>query len=115
MKRLSRIAAAVSITLFAGCATMTPAPAPSSQISQGAPAAVHKVSAPGGKTSGSACGIDLFDLLPIGVWNRTQRAYDSAVSQAGARALLGQTVSDSRFDLMVATVKCSSVEGTAVY
>lgn len=97
--------------LLAGCSTAGSSPAPRG-LAQNAPeiqrAAYHSA-------SGSACGIEIFDFLPIGTWTRTERAYHSAVSSVGAKALLKPTVSDSRFDLMVATVRCSSVEGTAIY
>jgi hypothetical protein len=66
-------------------------------------------------TSGSACGIELFDFAKFGIWDRTERAYHAALTNAGAKALLAPQVSDSRIDLMVATVKCAEVSGTAIY
>lgn len=112
MKRtLKSLVVTLSVALLAGCSTTSSSPAPK-ELAQGRPGikpAAYR------SASGSACGIDLLDLIPIGIWTRTERAYHSAVTNAGARALLKPTISDSRFDLMVATVKCSSVSGTAIY
>jgi hypothetical protein len=102
---------AFTASLLIGCSTLGDDPAPSrlSTASQpGRPTAVASA-------SGSACGIELFDFAKFGIWDRTERAYHAALSNAGAKALLGPTVSDSRIDLMVATVKCSQVSGTAIY
>lgn len=111
MNRTRTIFAALSIAFLAGCTSVGPSSAPKSLALGDSP--IRHVSY--SKASGSACGIEVLDLIPIGVWGRSQRAYHSAITQAGARALLSPTVSDSRLDLMVATIKCSSVEGTAVY
>lgn len=111
-RRLRTLTAALSVAFVAGCSSVGSSPSPK-QISETS-TPVKRVST-GGRASGSACGIELLDFVPIGIWSRTQRAYNAALSQAGARALLSPTVSDSRIDLMVATLKCSAVEGTAVY
>lgn len=68
-----------------------------------------------GRASGSACGLELLDLIPIAATDRAQRAYNEALAQAGAKALVGTQFSDSRIDLMVGTMRCTRVEGTAVY
>jgi len=67
------------------------------------------------KAAGSACGIEFLDIIPIGTLSRTQRAYDNAVNEAGARALLAPSISDTRLDLVVGTLRCSQVEGTAIF
>jgi len=105
------IVIAFTASLLIGCSTLGSAPAPqhlSTASEPGRPAIANPA-------SGSACGIELFDFAKFGIWDRTERAYHAALSNAGARALLGPTVSDSRIDLMVATVKCSQVQGTAIY
>lgn len=109
---LRTLTAALSIALLAGCSTTGSSPSPQ-QISRTS-TPIQRASS-GGGASGSACGIEILDFIPIGIWSRTQRAYHAALSQAGARALLSPKYSDHRIDLMVATLKCSAVEGTAVY
>ena len=113
MRYLRSITVALAIAAVAGCSTTSPSRAPSQLAQSDTP--VKKVAYQNHTTSGSACGIELLDFVPIGIWGRTERAYHAAVSNAGARALLQPVVSDHRIDLMVATLKCSSVEGTAVY
>jgi hypothetical protein len=102
----------LSVALLAGCSTFSSSkPEPEQLVQNGSGfkhAAYHNA-------SGSACGIELLDFVPIGTWSRMDRAYHAAITNAGARALLKPTVSDHRIDLMVATLKCASVEGTAVY
>ncbi len=108
---LRQIAVTLSVAFLAGCSAMGEKPAPQQLAHNDAGfkrAAYHNA-------SGSACGIELLDFLPIGTWGRMERAYHSAITSSGARALLKPTVSDHRIDLMVATLKCASVEGTAVY
>ena len=110
-RHFSRIAVTLSLAFLAGCGTLSSSPGPDQLVQQdaGFKRAAYK------NASGSACGIELLDFVPIGTWSRMQRAYHSAVENAGARALLKPTVSDHRIDLMVATLKCASVSGTAVY
>jgi hypothetical protein len=67
------------------------------------------------KAAGSACGLEFLDIIPIGTLSRTQRAYDNAVNDVGARALLAPSISDTRLDLVVGTLRCSQVEGTAIF
>lgn len=109
---LKGITVIFAIAAVSGCSTMSRSPAPN-ELAQ-SDGAVTKV-AYQNTTSGSACGIELLDFVPIGIWGRTERAYHAALTNAGARALLKPVVSDQRFDLMFATLKCASVEGTAVY
>jgi hypothetical protein len=111
VRYLKSIALTLAIAAATGCSSTSPTPAPS-QLAQ---SDGKKLSYQGHTTSGSACGIELLDFVPIGIWGRTERAYHAAVTNAGARALLQPVVSDHRIDLMVATLKCASVEGTAVY
>ena len=108
---LKTIAATLSVAFIAGCSAMSEKPAPQQLVQNDAGFKRAAYS----NASGSACGIELLDFVPIGTWSRMERAYHSAVSNAGARALLKPTVSDHRIDLMVATLKCASVTGTAVY
>ena len=108
-RRIKATLVALSLAFTAACSSLGSNPAPM-QLAQSSPSFKR-----GGSTSGSACGIELLDILPIGTWSRMDRAYHSAISSSGARALLKPVVSDHRIDLMVATLKCASVTGTAVY
>ena len=112
MNRLFGISVvALSLAFLAGCSTLGSSPAPEHLSAASTPARPVAVAG----ASGSACGIELFDFAKIGIWDHTERAYHAALTNAGAKALLGPTVSDSRIDLMVATVKCAQVSGTAIY
>ena len=64
---------------------------------------------------GSACGIDLLNLVPIGITHRAERARRNAIESSGAKTLLTQSVTDTSVDLMVATIQCSSVGGVAAF
>lgn len=112
-RTLKAVIASAALSLLVGCGATASSGPSVSALSQSGPAAQRAVKQ--ASASGSACGIELLDFLPFGTWTRTERAYHSAVSSVGAKALLKPTVSDSRIDLMVATVKCSSVSGTAIY
>ena len=112
-RQIKTLFVALSVALTAGCSTATSTPAPKELALTGG--SVQRAAVRSSNASGSACGIELLDFLPIGTWTRTERAYHSAITSAGAKALLKPTISDSRFDLMVATVKCASVSGTAIY
>ena len=109
-RRIKAKLAALTIAFTAACSSLGSKPEPMQLVEgSGFKRAAYS------NASGSACGVYLLDVLPIGVFSRMDRAYHSAVSNAGARALLKPTVSDHRIDLMVATLKCASVTGTAVY
>lgn len=101
----------LSISFLAACSTLGGG-SPSNLAATAEPASTEAVSR---GASGSACGIELFDFAKFGIWDRAERAYHAALTNAGAKALLAPTLSDSRIDLMVATVKCSQVSGTAIY
>jgi hypothetical protein len=67
-----------------------------------------------GKTSGSACGFLLFDLFPIGVNDRTGRAYARAVDHVSASSLTDTTVEQTWQYGVVGTLLCTEVSGTGV-
>ena len=81
---------------------------------------VHVSAAPsaepraGGLTSGSACGMMVLGLVPIGMTDRTARAYDEAGRQAGTTALTDTAISTHWYFAGVGTVHCVDVDGTAV-
>lgn len=64
---------------------------------------------------GSACGIDLLNIVPIGITHRAERARRNAIEASGAKTMLTQSITDTSFDLMVATIQCSSVGGVAAF
>ena len=67
------------------------------------------------RATGSACGIDLLNLIPIGLTNRAERARRNAIAASGAKTMLTQSLTDTSVDLMVATIQCSSIGGTAAF
>ena len=67
-----------------------------------------------GLTSGSACGMLLFDAIPIAFTERTQRAYDRAVTRIGATSLVDTSITTRWYFAGVGTVHCVDVDGTAV-
>ncbi|MGH7803385.1 MAG: hypothetical protein ACREQJ_03485 [Candidatus Binatia bacterium] len=64
---------------------------------------------------GSACGIDLLNIVPIGITHRAERARRNAIESSGAKTILTQSITDTSVDLMVATIQCSSVGGYAAF
>ena len=100
------------VALLAGCSSFSASGGPQQLAAPSQPVAALSQLA---KASGSACGIEFLDVIPIGTWSRAQRAYDNAVSGARAKAILEPSVSDIRVDLLVGTLRCSQVEGTAIF
>jgi hypothetical protein len=62
----------------------------------------------------SACGVLLFDLIPLGINDRVERAYDQAVRSSGASALRNPTVQDNWYWIGVGDMLCTDIEGDAV-
>jgi hypothetical protein len=67
-----------------------------------------------GLTSGSACGMLLFDAIPVAFTERTQRAYDRAVARIGASSLVDTSITTRWYFAGVGTVHCVDVDGTGV-
>ena len=67
-----------------------------------------------GSTNGSACGLLLFDLIPIGINDRTERAYANAVGKAGATTLIDTSITTSWYYALIGVVHCAEVQGTAI-
>jgi hypothetical protein len=65
-----------------------------------------------GRTQGSACGFLFYSLIPIFVNDRTERAYDEAVSKGGAEFLIDTEVIDRWYYAGVGLVLCTTVAGT---
>jgi hypothetical protein len=107
---MRRPANLLSVVLLAGsvfaCSTLRPAPVE--------PAA-NELASTSRPAVGSACGIDLLNLVPIGITHRAERARRNAIESSGAKTLLTQSVTDTSVDLMVATIQCSSVGGVAAF
>jgi len=68
-----------------------------------------------GKTYGSACGLLLFGVIPIGVNSRVANAYRDATRRALATDLTDTSVSDRWYIIpLVGLVQCTEIEGTAI-
>jgi hypothetical protein len=66
-----------------------------------------------GKTSGGACGLNLFGVIPIGVNSRTERAYADAVRRGGG--LMDAELQTQWWVIPAAGVLlCTRVQGTEV-
>jgi hypothetical protein len=67
-----------------------------------------------GPAKGSACGLLLLDVIPIGVNDRTERAYADAVAKANATALMDTSVTTSWYYAVIGVVHCTEIQGTAI-
>jgi len=61
---------------------------------------------------GSACGVNLFGLIPIGVNDRAERAYQQALTNAGASGLTETTVTDRWYYIYVGMMVCTDIAGS---
>jgi hypothetical protein len=67
-----------------------------------------------GLRSGSACGLLLFDAIPIGVNDRVARAYADALRDGEGTALLDPTIRNTWYYVFVGDVLCVDIRGDAV-
>lgn len=67
---------------------------------------------PTGEAHGSACGVLLFNLIPINLNDRTERAYQQAIKTAGAEGLIDPTLVDRWYFIYVGGLYCTDVQGT---
>ena len=59
----------------------------------------------------SACGLNLFGVIPIAVNDRAQRAYDAALKTAGGTGLTDVKVTERWYWVYVGNVYCTDIEG----
>lgn len=67
-----------------------------------------------GESEGSAMGIMLFNLIPIGQNQRFERAYESAIASKGGDALINPTISERWFWAYVFNGYVTKVSGTVI-
>jgi len=73
-----------------------------------------------GKVEGKACGMHgivstAYYFVPMGLNGRTQKAYNAALAKApGATGLIDVTVSEDWAWVLLGTMRCVTVTGTAV-
>ena len=67
-----------------------------------------------GRTSGQACGLLFFSLIPFGVNDRVERAYVRALDEKDATALTDTSITERWFFGLVGPVVCTEVEGLAI-
>jgi hypothetical protein len=60
---------------------------------------------------GTACGVNLFGVIPIAANTRTERAYQQALEKAGATGLLDTQVTDRWYWIYVGELFCTDVAG----
>ena len=67
------------------------------------------------RVDGSSCGFLLFGVLPIGVNERLQRAYDDALMETGKRELVDTKIRERWYVVPFLGVSlCTDVEGVTV-
>jgi hypothetical protein len=68
-----------------------------------------------GSSRGSSCGVLFFNLLPVGVNDRVDKAYKEAQVAIGGRDVTDTRVTERWYSIpLLATVLCTDVEETAV-
>jgi len=60
---------------------------------------------------GSACGFNLFGVIPIAVNGRAQRAYDEALQTTGGMGLLDVKVTERWYYAVFGNIYCTDIEG----
>src|ERR1043166_9680010 len=68
----------------------------------------------GDKVTGSACGLLLLGMVPMGVNGRAEEAYDRALEAANATSLTDTALTESWYFTPVGPAVCTSVGGTAL-
>lgn len=63
-------------------------------------------------TTGSACGVNLFAIIPIGVNDRAERAYKQALERAHATGLTDTEVTDRWYWIYIGQMVCTDISGT---
>ena len=108
-RRLLVVASAVVAFLVVGCTSR------SVRVAQRPPQSYRTL----GTARGSACGVMLFDVIPIVVNQRVERAYARALARApGATALIDTQMRDRAYTLggifVAGHLVCTDVLGTAI-
>ncbi len=60
---------------------------------------------------GSACGLNLFGVIPLGVNDRAERAYDEALQASGGTGLTDVSVTERWYWIYVGDTFCTDIEG----
>jgi hypothetical protein len=68
----------------------------------------------GARTSGSACGLVLLNIIPIGINDRAERAYRNALEPTKANELGDVSVVDSWYYILIGEILCAEVSGAVV-
>lgn len=63
------------------------------------------------EASGSACGVNLFALIPIKVNDRAARAYQQALERSGGTGLTDTRVVDRWYWIYVGQMVCTDITG----
>ena len=94
----------IMVTVVAGCTSTT------ARIGPRPPETYQML----GPTSGSACGLNLFGIIPIRVNDRTERAYAAAVKHGGT-GLIDTKVQTQWWVIPLVGVKhCTVIQGTEI-
>jgi hypothetical protein len=106
MRQIHVVAAIVAAGLFAGCAG-TP-------VNLGSKVAGPVPQGEGRVIASKACGFQLLLVIPIGVNDRLERAYQLLQGQAGGDFITNVQLKESWTYGLVGTLYCTSLQATAV-
>ncbi len=67
-----------------------------------------------GPVEGTACGVLLYDVIPIATNSCVDRAYRSALGGSGGTMLVDTVVRDRWYFIGVGQLLCTDIEGTAI-
>ena len=67
-----------------------------------------------GPAQGSACGVLLFDVIPLDTNSCVERAYGEAVASSRATTLIDTQVRDRWYFIGIGQLLCTDVQGTAI-
>ncbi len=100
----SVVVIAAAMMLLGGCASGAV------RVGPRAPESYQSV----GPAEGTACGILLFDFIPIRINSRTARATTEALSRSDGKMLIDTQVRDRWYFVGVGEMLCTDIVGTAV-
>jgi hypothetical protein len=67
-----------------------------------------------GPATGGACGVLLFNLIPISSNDRVERAYAQALATSRGSMLIDTRVRERWYFIYAGTLLCTDIEGTAI-
>jgi hypothetical protein len=103
MRRLTTMIGFAAMALIEACSSTV------ARVGPPAPTTYQEL----GPAHGSGCGVLLLHLIPIGVNDRTERAYKDALAHGGSQ-LVDTKLRAHWYFIGIGDLLCTSVEGTAI-